>query len=179
MQIRPKQFAQIVGIGLILLGALALVGQILQINVGAAVWPFFVILPGVLVFLFVMGLDPVLGEPLAMTAGIITMVGLLLLYQSLTGHWISWAYAWSLVAPTGPGLGALIYGWLKGRKGAVKTGRALINIGLAIFLVGLLIFELVLNVSGLGLGFIGWPILFIGLGLIALLRGLAHAGERS
>jgi hypothetical protein len=172
MHIKPKQFIQILGIGLIALGALALIGQILQINIGAAIWPFFVILPGTLLFLFALSLEPGFSEPVAMIAGVIAMTGLLLLYQSLTGHWVSWAYGWSLIAPVGAGLGALLYGWLQGRRGAVKTGRTLINIGLVIFVVGLLFFELVLNISGLGWDFIGWPILFIGLGLIALLRGL-------
>lgn len=172
MQIQPRTMIRILGIGLILLGALGLAGQIFRINIGPAVWPFFIILPGALLFMFALGLDVGFGEPFAMFAGVITMTGLLLLYQSLTGHWVSWAYGWSLTAPVGAGLGALLYGWRKGRRGAIRTGRTLINIGLIIFAVGVVFSELILNVSGLGWDFIGWPILFIGLGLIALIRGL-------
>ncbi len=171
----PRAFVRALGIALILLGILALVGQFLQLNIGAFVWPFFVIVPGVLIFLFAVAADVPLSEPFAMVSGMVTMVGLVLLYQSVTGHWTSWAYVWALITPTGIGLAEMLYGWSKGRESAVRTGSTLVNIGLIMFLVGLVFFELILNISGLGLDFVGWPILFIGLGLLALIRGLLVA----
>lgn len=169
---RPIRFMRAFGIILIVLGILALLAQIFQLNVGALIWPFFIILPGVLLFLFGVAIEGSLGEPMAMVSGIATMVGLLLLYQAVTGHWASWAYAWALIAPTGVGLAQMLYGALKDRPGAVRSGGGLINIGLSIFVIGLVFFELILNISGFGLGFIGWPILFIGLGITILLKGV-------
>ncbi|MGC9467971.1 MAG: hypothetical protein ACP5HS_05230 [Anaerolineae bacterium] len=166
------KFVRAVGITLIVLGILALAGQFLPISIGRVIWPLLIVFPGVLLFVFATSVEGALGEPLAMVAGMITMVGILLLYQSLTEHWASWAYAWTLIAPTGVGLAEMLYGWISNRDSAVRTGATLVNIGVIMFLVGLFFFELILNISGLGLGFIGWPILFIGLGVIVLLRGL-------
>jgi hypothetical protein len=167
----------ILGIILIVLGVLALAGQFLQIRVGDFIWPFFIIGPGVLLFIFSVGIESELGEPLAMLSGILATLGLLLLYQSVTGHWASWAYAWSLMTPMGVGLGQILYGRIKQKEQAIKTGTTLVNIGVIMFLVGLVFFELILNISGFGLGSWGWPILFIGLGLLYLLRGLLQGRE--
>jgi hypothetical protein len=172
MSAREVKLIPVLGVILILLGVLALAGQFLQIRVGDIVWPFFIIAPGVLLFIFAIGIESELGEPLAMLSGILTSLGLLLLYQSVTGHWASWAYAWALMTPTGVGLGQMLYGRIKQKESAIKTGTSLVNIGIIMFLVGLVFFEIVLNISGFGLGFIGWPILFIGLGLFFLVRGL-------
>jgi len=168
------RYVRAFGITLIVLGVLSLVGRIFSIEVGPFLWPFFIIVPGVLLFILSVAIDGVLSEPVAMLGGMATSVGLLLLYQSTTGHWASWAYAWALVTPTSVGLARMLYGKLKGRAALVREGWAMTKVGLILFVVGLIFFELILNISGFGLGFVGWPILFIGLGLIFLLRGLWH-----
>jgi hypothetical protein len=169
---KPLQYLRAFGFLLIVLGVLALVAQIFRFNIGSLIWPFFVILPGVLLFLFGLGVEGSLGEPVAMVSGIVTTVGLLLLYQSISGHWASWAYAWALVAPTGVGLAQMLYGALKNRRGTIRSGGSLVHVGLILFVAGLVFFELILNISGFGLVFIGWPMLFIGLGIYVLLRGV-------
>ena len=174
METRDANLVRVLGVVLVLVGLLALMGQLLLVNVAAFIWPLYIIGPGVLAFVFSIAADSELAEPFAMLSGILTMVGLVLLYQSVTNHWVSWAYAWALVAPFGPGLGEALYGRFRRRGNAVKTGASLMNIGLIIFLVGLIFFELILNISGYGLGFIGWPVLFIELGILYLLRGLLH-----
>ena len=165
-------YARAFGIALIVLGMISLAGQFLHLNIQAFLWPFFIIVPGVLLFLFAVMVDGAVSEPFSMLSGIILSVGLLLLYQSITGHWVSWAYAWALVTLVGMGLSRMLYGKLKGRDTLVKDGLSLVRVGLMIFVVGLVFFELILNISGFGLGYLGWPILFIGLGLVVLLRGL-------
>lgn len=169
---KPVHFVRVFGIILIVLGILALLAQVFQLDLGTMIWPFFIILPGILLFLFGMSLEGSLSEPIVMLSGIVLVTGLLLLYQALTGHWASWAYAWALIVPTGAGIAQLLYGALVHRKSAVRSGASLVNIGFIIFIAGLIFFELILNLSGWGLGFIGWPILFIGLGLYALVKGL-------
>jgi len=157
---------------LILLGVVFLVGELLDIRIGQFLWPFFVIGPGVLLFLLSLTVDDSAGQGLASVGGIVTMVGLLLFYQNLFGHWESWAYAWALVAPTSVGLGLLGYGWLKNKPDARKSGGDMVKIGLSIFVVAGFFFELVIGISGFGLGRLGWPLLLIALGLFLLARNL-------
>ncbi len=169
---RPYSLGLIFGLLLIAIGVLALVGQIFLTNVIRYLWPFFIILPGVVVVTLALPDETGLGEPFSMIGSMVTFTGLLLFYQQLTGHWTSWAYAWALVAPIGAGVGLWLYGAVHSYEKKAKSGRDLVRLGLIIGLVGLIFFELILNISGWGLGFIGWPVLFIALGVFILIRGL-------
>lgn len=160
------------GVILILLGILFLAGQVLRIDVGALIWPFFIIAPGVALFVLALVTRGAASEPLAYVGSLVTMVGLILLYQNTTGHWQSWAYAWALVAPTSIGLGQIIYGTFKSRQELVKAGLRVAAIGGAMFLVGIVFFELIIGISGFGLGPVGWPLLLIGLGVLLLVASL-------
>jgi len=157
------------GIILVVVGILLLVGRFFGISLGRFLWPFYIIIPGVLLFVFALTVVDS-GEGLAIAGSIVTMVGLVLLYQNTTNHWQSWAYAWALVAPTSIGIGQIVYGSLKGRENIVKTGLGLAKVGGIIFLVAALFFELVIGISGFG--YIGWPVLLIGAGVLLLLRNL-------
>lgn len=121
---------------LILLGIFYLLGQIFNFNLASFTWPFFVIVPGILVFVFGLTAKTELGKGLAITGSIITMVGLLLLYQNTFDRFESWAYAWALVVPTSVGLGQIIYGSLKGLGDYVDTGKRTASLGIIIFVVG-------------------------------------------
>jgi hypothetical protein len=79
-----------------------------------------------------------------------TTLGLMLLYQSVTGHWASWAYAWALLAPTSIGVGLWMYGARKDRAELVSSGKTVTTVGLIIFLVGAVFFEMLLGISRLG-----------------------------
>ena len=173
----PDVGALVAGVALIGLGALFLIGQLLPLDLGRYFWPFLIIVPGALLFLLALTRPGANSEGLAIAGSIVTMVGLLLLYQNSTGHWASWAYAWALVAPTSVGLGLIVYGAFKGRGGLVASGLRLAGIGGAIFLAGAVFFELVLGISGLGLGSLGWPLLLIGLGVLLLLRALLRRAD--
>jgi hypothetical protein len=157
---------------LILIGVLFLMGQVFGINLGRFVWPFFVIVPGVLLFIFALAARGSAGEGLAVLGSIVTMLGTLLLYQNTTGHWESWAYAWALVAPTSIGLGQIVYGSLRSQQHVVATGKRLATVGIAIFLVGAVFFELIIGISGFGFGRFLLPVLLIGLGGLFLVRSL-------
>jgi len=163
------------GVILVVVGILLLVGRILGISLGRFLWPFYIIVPGVLLFVFALTTGDS-GEGLAIAGSIVTMVGLVLLYQNTTGHWQSWAYAWALVAPTSIGLGQMVYGSLKGREHVVKSGLGLARVGGIIFVVAALFFELVIGISGFGS--IGWPVLLIGAGVLLLLRNLLSGRSR-
>jgi hypothetical protein len=153
---------------LVVVGLLFLVGQVFDISFGRFLWPFLIIIPGVLLFGLALTTGGQAGEPMAIFGSMVTVVGLLLLYQNTTDHWESWAYAWALVAPTSVGLGQIVYGALKGQQNTLKSGTRLATVGIAVFLVGAVFFELIIGISGLGLGGLGWPLLLIGLGVILL-----------
>ncbi len=164
------------GVGLIVLGALFLLSQIFHFNFWANLWPFFIIVPGLLFFagMVLVGKG---GGPLAIPGSIVTMVGMLLLYQSFTNHWASWAYAWALVAPTSVGIGIAIAGLWGNDSKAVRAGSGLVIVGLALFLIFGVFFELLLNISGLRNGPFGQlllPLLLIGAGVLVLAYALVR-----
>lgn len=157
------------GLGLVALGALFLCVQIAAFNPWRFLWPFFVILPGALFFLG-MALGGKAAGALAIPGSIVTMTGLILLYQSVTGHWQSWAYAWSLVFPSSVGLGLFFQGIWSGDDRVAREGIKLVKAGAAIFLAAGAFFEIILNISGFrsGIGGILWPALLILAGIVLL-----------
>jgi len=172
---RGSQVATLVfGLAFIFFGLLSLLGQLLHIDFLGLLWPFFIIVPGVVLFLAGLLASGRSGEPLAIIGSIITMVGAILLFQNLTGLWASWAYAWALIAPTSIGLGLLLWGAVKGQQDKVKEGLSLAGVGLAMFLLAGAFFELVVGVSGFGLGPLALPLLLIGLGVILILVNLVR-----
>lgn len=164
---------------LILLGILFLIAQLFGVRIGAYLWPFFVIVPGVLIFIAAFAVTEKGGEGLAVFGGITTATGVLLFFQNVTDLWASWAYAWALVAPTSVGLALMAYGAFKGHSGMTQSGMRLTLIGLAIFAVGFVFFELIIGVSGFGLGRWAWPLLLIGLGVLLVLGAFLPALRRS
>lgn len=161
---------------LILLGIIFLSGQLLgdlfRVDFAQILWPAFIIVPGVVLLGLALKTEASTGVGLAMAGGLLTMVGLLLFFQNVTRLWATWAYAWALVAPTGPGLGLMLYGLLRDDPERLHTGTRLALTGVTIFAAGAAFFELVIGLNGFGLGRFGWPVLLIALGVIGLVRGL-------
>ena len=173
-----------VGAGLVLLGLLFLCAQLggalLHMDFGRFLWPFYIIVPGVLLYIWGVVVRDKAGVGLAMAGSVVTMVGLILLFQAITGLWATWAYAWALIAPTAIGLGLMLFGAIKGQPDLIHSGRRLATIGLAIFVGLAILFELVIGVSGFGLGRVGrvlLPLLVIGFG-IGVLAVTLVAGRR-
>lgn len=163
----------VLGGALIIIGILFVLGQMFDIRLGSFVWPFYIIIPGVLLFAYALTMGGRGGEGLAIFASIVTMTGALLLYQNTFNHYESWAYAWALVAPTSVGLGMFVYGSLKNQPQMVVNGKRLTTIGAVIFLIGGVFFELIIGISGFGLGSYAWAILLIALGVFFLIRSLS------
>jgi hypothetical protein len=137
---RPRQSTAIGGL-LILVGAILLLGEFVRIDVGHYGWPFFVIAPGVLLLLVAITSRGFVSEGLAIAGCIVTVTGLILLYQNSTDHFESWAYAWALIFPTSVGAGMVLYGVLSGRPGNIRAGTRLVGVGLVLFLLGAAFFE--------------------------------------
>jgi hypothetical protein len=169
---RPGSNGLAAGAMLILAGLLFLGAQLFGVSLSHYLWPFFVIVPGLALVLWGLLAGGSAGEGMAIFGTMVTVTGLLLFYQNLTGHWQSWSYAWALVAPGGPGLGQMLYGAARGRSDLVASGWRVLRVGLVMLLVFAAFFELVLGISGFGLGRFGWPAFLIGLGLLLLVRNL-------
>ena len=159
----------VIGLGLIGLGGLFLLGQIFRADFWNLVWPFFVMLPG-LVFLVVMLVGGKNLAPFAIPGSIITSAGLVLFYQNLTGHWESWAYVWALIAPTSVGVGLWLAGTRADNPSLREAGGTVAKIGLVMFTVGGLFFEVILGIGGSAISDIFWPVMLILFGIYVIVR---------
>jgi hypothetical protein len=169
--------AAAIGAVLIVIGAVLLAGQLLDVGLGDLGWPFIVI--GVGVAILVIGLVVVNQSGMVVGGTVVTTVGLVLLYQDQTGRWESWAYAWALVGPAASGLGLALWGIRSGDADDVRNGTWGLLGGLAIFAVGFLFFEGVIGISGEPLPLPEWllPAFVIVIGLVLLGRGLLQRRE--
>jgi hypothetical protein len=163
----PRNRANIaIALVLILLGAWFLA---LQLAPGldewfsrAFSWPFYVIGAGALLALI--GLLTWVPEMLV-PACIVAGIGGLLYWQNRYDAWESWAYAWALI-PGFAGVGTILAGLLKGRRGMIVGGGWTIFNSLVLFAI-----------FGSFLGGITilrqfWPVLLIVLGLAILVQGM-------
>ena len=179
---QPRRQSMVLGGLLILIGAILLVGQFVRIDIGHYGWPFFVIAPGILILFVALTARGAVSEGLAILGSIITVSGLLLLYQNATDHFESWAYAWALVFPGAIGIGMILYGLTAGRPGNVRTGTRLVGIGLVIFLLGAVFFEGVIGIGGYQLdrtAGVAVGALIIALGALMLILNLTSSGRDS
>lgn len=176
---RRSSGTALLGILLITVGVFFFIGQWLNIDWGAATWPFYVIAPGLALMAF--GLTQRDGSGLTVAGSIVTMVGLVLLYQNATGHWESWAYAWALVAPGGSGLGMLLYGTRSGNRKMARDGFWQILIAIGLFVAGFIFFEGIIGISGQRLPLPEWvlPVAVIAIGLLVLVRGFTARDHRA
>lgn len=157
----------VIGLVLIGLGALFLLGQVIHISTLRMMMPFFFLLPGVLFFV-AMALGGKAAGPLAIPGSIVTMAGLILLVQGLTGYYQSWAYAWALILPAAVGIGLIIHGMYSNEPRLSHNGRRWLTTGLILFLSFGAFFEiLIFRSSG---GSIVWPALMIVFGAYLLMR---------
>src|ERR1700690_3598306 len=127
MKVRRNSFINpALGVGLIMLGVLFLFQQWFHVWTW---WPVLILMPGVALLYLAVGGDrgrPYSGvssnAPLAIPGALVTGTGAILLYQSLTGNWASWAYAWTLY-PALLGAGLWLMGRLNGDVDTMRTGR--------------------------------------------------------
>jgi hypothetical protein len=158
------------GIVLVVVGLFALLVGFAGVDLTTYGWPLFVIVPGLT--LLVVGFLG-LGQGASIPGGIVTVLGLLLAYQSSTGDWATWTFGWALVAPGGVGLGMYLQALRDRDAMALRTGRTLMFIAVLIFMIGFVLFESILGISGRDYGWFGkaaLPILLIVIGIILLWR---------
>ena len=163
---------------LVLVGAILLLGQFVRVDIGHYGWPFFLIVPGVAILVVALMARGALGEGLAILGSIITVTGLILLYQNATDHFESWAYAWTLIFPGAVGVGMILYGLVAGRPGNMRAGTRLVGISLVLFLLGVAFFEGVIGIGGYQFGRtagVAVGALIIAMGALLLIANLTSA----
>ncbi len=159
----------IVGLILVVVGGLLLLDQLLNVPVLHYTWPLVIVAIGALFFVGMLTREKEAGA-LAIPGAMIVMLGLIFLYQVITGHWSSWAYIWTLVAPTGTGIGLYIYGWWSDRPALRQAGRIVTLVGFILFLVFGAFVELVTSLLGFVTpGRFLWPVGLIVFGVLLLL----------
>ncbi len=174
---RTRNGALVGGTLLISFGLLSLVSQLFRNVINwSYIWPLIVVVVGALFFAgMFLGGRSVSG--LAIPGTIIAGIGLVLLYQNLTGHWESWAYSWALIIIF-VGLGIFLAGLYARDEGQRRSGANLMKIGFILFVVFGAFFEMIFSMDR-SLGFRGvlFPALLILLGLYLIVRRLGLLPE--
>jgi hypothetical protein len=170
---------------LILLGLLALLAQGFPgLNLLGVLWPFIVIAFGAIFFvgMFAGGKS---AAGLAIPGSIITVIGLMLLVQSLTGYWESWAYGWTVIL-IAVGLGIFLMGAYNGNPRSRRAGVRVMQIGAFFLIVFGAFFEgLIFESRRTGIGPLIFPAALILLGLYFVIirsrpgRNAAQSGPDS
>ena len=164
------------GVVLVVLGLFALLIQFTGFDAGQS-WPLFVVIPGLT--LLVVGYIS-LGTGALIPGAILTVIGLILAYQSSTGDWPSWAFAWPLVAPGGVGLGLFLQGVRNRDSHLLRQGRVLMFVAAIIFTIGFVIFATIFRISDMDYGWFGkaaLPGLLIVVGLVLLARSIQRSRQ--
>jgi hypothetical protein len=178
---RNTTAATVTGVLLIVVGGAALALRQAGVDVfeviGTGGWPVLVIIPGLVLLAMAVVPTPPRGVGFAIAGSIVTTVGGLLLYQSRSGDWDSWAYAWALI-PLAAGLAMLGYGFLARVPGLVTAGLWTGGIAAVVLMIGAWFFE------GLYAGLdrpttvaSWWPVGAMVIGALLVLRGLISPRE--
>jgi hypothetical protein len=162
----------------VLIGGALLLGRSVDLSVIGVTWPLWIVAPGVAMLVASLFIPPKGGVGLAIPGTIITIVGLILWVQETYGLYATWAYAWALVAPTGPGLGMLIYGLVHRDSELIGEGFRMVLVGLGLFLGFALFFEGVIGLSGEPIANLDQVLPYAVIGLGALLVVLSFFGGR-
>lgn len=178
MSVSTARGGVIGGMLLAAFGMMLLIGAILDLNLWAFIWPYFIIVPGILCLIrvFARGKDALAA---AIVGSMLTVLGFLLFYQNLFGYFKSWAYAWTLVAPTAVGLGLALYGRVAPHRVLAQVGTRLAGGGLILFLLLGMCFEVGVFQNNSVIKFVVPALLIVlglGLALGSLARRALHQG---
>ncbi len=130
---RSNAGALVGGAVLIVVGLLSLAGQVFRNLNWAGFWPFTIIGLGLLFFvaMFAGGKQ---SAGFAIPGSIVGGIGLVLLIASLTHHWESMAYLWTLIILF-IGVGLYLAGWYAADANQKDSGWRVMKVGLILFLI--------------------------------------------
>lgn len=156
---RSNAGSLVAGAILIAFGLLALAGQLFRIINWGFIWPLAIIAFGALFFLAMVASGKQ-AAALAVPGSIISGIGLVLLFQNITGHWESMSYFWTLIILF-VGLGIYIMGWYSGDANQKRSGFRVMKVGLILFIIFGAFFEMIFS----RFGNLVFPVLLILLGV--------------
>lgn len=167
----------VLGAILIFIGLGFLAVNYLDAFTDMAVWPWFIVAPGLAMFVIGLVLP---NTGLLIGGSVVATIGGILAWQAATGRWESWAWIWALL-PTASGIGSLIGGLRTGSRNMRDAGLWQIVIGLAMLVGFYLFFEQVIGLSGEPVPLPEWvlPAFLVGLGALVLLRAFLGPREGS
>jgi hypothetical protein len=176
----PRPAGLVLGIILIVVGALFLALRLANIELGADAWPLWLIVPGIAMLAGSLFIPFRGGLGLGIPGAIIATVGIILWVQAAYDLYATWAYAWALVAPTAPGLAMLAYGAVHRDGDLVRDGLGATVTGLGLFVGFGIFFEGVVGISGHRIEHIDQvlPYAAIGLGVVLIALALVDGGRR-
>ncbi|NOH01883.1 MAG: hypothetical protein HND47_07920 [Chloroflexi bacterium] len=161
---RSNTGALIWGALLIAFGLLALAAQFVRNVDWGFLWPFIVIVVGVLFFVAMFAAGRQVSG-LAVPGSIIGGIGLILLFQNITQHWESMSYFWALIIVF-VGAGIYIMGWYGGDENQKRSGVSVMKVGIVLFIIFGAFFEMIFSSFNNFL----FPILLIALGAYLILK---------
>ena len=164
---------------LITFGVLVLLGQFFRgLDFWGNFWPFIIIGFGALFFVAMLAGGRSLSG-LAVPGSIFSVIGLMLFYQNLTGHWESWSYGWTVILMS-VGLGIYLMGAWGANPDQRRSGMQLLRLGLILFVIFGAFFELIFTAGqpfSLRTAFFPAALILLGLYLMVSRSGLFKSGS--
>jgi hypothetical protein len=171
---RSNTGALIAGIALILFGLMALAGRLFRSIDWGDLWPFLIIGFGALFFVAMVAGGKQTAA-FAIPGSIISGIGLILLFQNITGRWESMSYFWTLIIMF-VGLGIYLMGRYGADENQKRSGWGVMKVGFILFIIFGAFFEMIFS----SFGNIVFPVLLILLGIyLVLSRSGLFSGSRS
>ena len=164
----------VAGIVLVVIGVAFLLVRVADMTLGGSTWPMWLIVPGLAMLAGSLAIPPRGGLGLAVPGTMLAIIGCILWVQDAYDLYATWAYAWALVAPTGPGLAMLIYGLVRGDHELARDGLRTFLVGIGLFLGFGLFFEGVIGISGHRIANLDevLPYVLIGFGVLLVVASL-------
>lgn len=169
---RANARALLGGTLLIAFGLLSLAMRLLRYVDWGLLWPFIIIGFGALFFLAMLAGGKQFAA-LVIPGTLISGIGLVLLFQNLTGHWELMSYFWTLIILF-IGVGIYTMGLSVGDENQKQAGVRVMKAGFVLFLLFGTFFEMIFS----SFNQIFFPVLLIALGAyIVLKRAGLFGGE--
>lgn len=161
----------VAGAILIFFGLLALAGQLLNVMDWGFIWPLAIVGVGSMFFLAMVAGGKQYAA-FAVPGSIISGIGLILLFENVTGHWRTMSYFWTLIVLF-VGVGIYLMGWYGGDTGQRRAGWRVMRIGFILFIIFGAFFEMIFASSNLV-----FPALLILLGIYLILARSGPFSEK-
>jgi hypothetical protein len=159
MQTNRSNVGALIGGALLIgFGLLSLMGNVFRGLDWGNLWPFIIIGFGALFFvaMFASGKS---GAAFAVPGSIVGGIGLVLLFQNITGRWESMSYFWTLIILF-VGTGIYLMGWYGGDENQRLSGLRVMKVGFILFIIFGAFFEMIFS----SFGNLLFPVLLILLG---------------